>query len=550
VLQESGYALHGGKELILLREPGVEVFGLQGDLEYIPFDVDKLAEVFSKLNQMIHGLLQKAAGTEVKTIVAEVRQQKEAVIEQAPVAVAPAAEEKASQPATESDPIAIYIEMTRAAEKRDFESLARAWEAGGNAIRAGKNEDLDSLAWDSLYFECRFEAGAADSLESLRELRLKNPARPEPALAIARCLASSGEYEVAAGVFLEAAQVQMNEEQKARALVRAADAFRQGKQYKKGKKAIYQALSCSAGVDVREEAIWVQYQLLRDSKKDYFAFAAAEAALHDNPLFRLRFTLGLDYHRKNLNALALSHFKFLHERNKEDSSSLHNLALMYSDCKLPITSVEQYKQALSKGETLSAANLGFLYLDAGMADEARALVQPAMQVERHDNRVEKCLAAIIQRREQEKDKETELLEKANIDRGFLAKMGNALQRGVPSVDGIWRFPFGEMPLALTGRQLAGSVDIESEVSGFGLLFGTPGQKLTRKDRYTLSGKMKNSVCEFEFSITDVTAGSLAVGSFREPKAGFIVFAEDAKSATYVELKDSNFEKAEILRKVS
>jgi hypothetical protein len=82
VLQESGYALHGKKDLILLRDPGVEVFCLQGDLEYIPFDPDNPAAIFSKLSGMINGLLAKAAGVEVSVTLVERDQQAELAIEQ------------------------------------------------------------------------------------------------------------------------------------------------------------------------------------------------------------------------------------------------------------------------------------------------------------------------------------------------------------------------------------------------------------------------------------------------------------------------------------
>ena len=45
VLQESGYALARERKVILLREIGVEIPGLQGDLEYIPFNPEKASEV-------------------------------------------------------------------------------------------------------------------------------------------------------------------------------------------------------------------------------------------------------------------------------------------------------------------------------------------------------------------------------------------------------------------------------------------------------------------------------------------------------------------------
>ena len=71
VLQESGYALRGGRKLILLKETGVELSGLRGDLEYVPFDASNPAAVFSKLSEMINGLLAEAAGTTVSMTVAQ-----------------------------------------------------------------------------------------------------------------------------------------------------------------------------------------------------------------------------------------------------------------------------------------------------------------------------------------------------------------------------------------------------------------------------------------------------------------------------------------------
>ena len=109
--------------------------------------------------------------------------------------------------------------------------------------------------------------------------------------------------------------------------------------------------------------------------------------------------------------------------NEEDSSSLHNLALMYAGRKLPIASVKHYKRALSLGETLSAANLGFEYLDSGMADEAKALIEQAMEAENHVSRVEKCLAEIVRRTEEEAEKEGVLIANAETYRKFFCKDG-------------------------------------------------------------------------------------------------------------------------------
>src|ERR1039457_5421881 len=417
VLQESGYALQkmGRKRLILLREPDVEVFGLQGDLEYISFLPERSAEVYSKLNEMIHGLLVEAAGMEIKIVVARREEEAQTAIEPAASDTDVEVRKDDTGPSGILEP---FDQMTDASEKRDLEKLCSAWKSGIALIEGGKTKGHDRLAWDCHYYRLRFMAGFADGLETLRVFQAGNPTRPEPIISMAYCLNRSKEYEEAAQLFLAAADLS---KYGTWFLISAARAFMRAKGYEKGKDAVHRALATAIGDD-RLEALSVLYQLLKAGDEAYFAFATAESAIHENPQFNLRFSVALDYHRKDLNDLALYHFKFLHDWDDKDSSSLHNLALLYADCKLPISAVERYKKAFAMGETLSAANLGYMYLDCGMAAEAKALIQDALKVEGHVARVEKCLAEIIERGEAEESKETELLAAAGVNREFLIGM--------------------------------------------------------------------------------------------------------------------------------
>lgn len=548
VLQESGYALRGEREVILLREVGVEVPGLQGDLEYITFDPDSPAEAFSKINEMIHGLLAKVAGTELRQTIIERREEAQVAIEPAPAEASAAPAKKESGP--ESN-IHYFIEMNGASKKRDFDAMHKAWEAGTKLITEGKDKWVDQLSWDCAYQEFRFEAGASDGLETLRRLRTENSESPEPILAIARCLEGSEEFEEAAQLFLEASSLR-DGENKARSLVEAATAYIKIKKYAESETAIEAAIPIATG-DLREEAIRLQYQILKDSGNDYLAFATAEYALHENPQFSIRFSLGLDYHRQELNQLALLHFKFLHDRNKEDSSSLHNLALMYSDCKLPIASIKHYKTAFALGNTLSAANLGFLYLDCGMADEAKTIADRAMEADDHVPWVEKCLAEIVRRNEEETEKETALLEEASGERNLLAKMGRALVAALPALGGRWKFPFGEMPLRVVSGRLLGTAEVSTKTPLLGASLVDMGSpSAVRTDKYTLNGKLRGSVCQFDLFREDtgehVSLSSLM--SAPKSKSGFILFEPDGKSASYIELSDDKLGKSETIFKLS
>lgn len=541
VLQESGYAISSRKKLILLRENGVEIPGLQGDLEYVPFDPANPAPILPKLSEMINDLLAKASGREIRTEVAE-RQEAEAI----PLPQAAKEEEKLDS--TEEHPSEIvicFLALQDAVAERDLSGIHDAWEAGKKLIAEGQAEKIGSLWWDCLYYSSRYKAGASDGLESLRRIRSEHPKSPEPAIAIAHLLTSAKEYDEAAVLFLEAADLATGNE-KAKDLIDAARALNELKRYEKGIEVAEEALSIAAG-DTKEDAISVLYQLLKNSEETYFAFAKAEAALHINPQLRIRFDLGLDYRRHSLKELGLYHFKFLHDQTPQEAASLHNLALMYADCHLPITSVKHYKQAFSLGETLSAANLGFTYLDSGMADEATALIRQAMSSEPHDARVEACLAEIPQRTEAEGKKESELLITAAGEREFFVKLGTALQAVLAEVDGAWEFPFGEMALVRKGRTLSGTAEISKKevgLRGLSPLFGEPAglsEPRTRTERYTLKGTLKGAVCKFTVTITQ--QGGLSLGSMGgilgggDSRSGFIVFADDGKSGTYAQVKD-------------
>ena len=548
VLQESGYAIKGGRKLILLKEVGVELSGLHGDLEYVPFDNSEPAAVFSKLSEMINGLLAEAAGTTVSMTVTQQTEQAQVAVE-ATVSQIPA--EAPNETGAEPGLADIYAGMRYAAKNHDLDAIAKAWTSGSKLIANGQDKEVDQVRWDSIYLESRFTAGATDALEDLTLLRDENPDRSEPKRAIANCYFLSNEFDLAASLFLEIAESQEGQ-RKARSLVKAAKSFHELKRYSEAIDAIKAAHSIIPD-DLRDEAISLHYQLLKERGDDYLAFATAEAALHENPQLPVRFSLGLDYRRRDLTEIALYHFKFLYDRDNNNAASLHNLALLYADCKMPITAVERYRTAFGLGESLSAANVGYMFLDCGMAEEASVLVNQAMKIENHDPAVEKCLAEIVQRRENEDAKETETLKQATDRRAFFIDMGRALSAPMPPIDGRWKFSFGEMPLSVTVGKVDGYADVRRQGAGLALWLGGIGGSFGETDKvdtYVLSGNLTGALCEFKMTIGEKREGGPAAVLLANPpsKFGFIVFASDGKSATYVELSDSKLGKTETIKK--
>ncbi len=122
---------------------------------------------------------------------------------------------------------------------------------------------------------------------------------------------------------------------------------------------------------------------------------------------------------------------------------MHNLALAYSECQLPILSVAHYRQAIELGETLSAGNLAYKCLDAGFSDNAKAVLEPMVAIPYHDPSVERCLSEIIDRRNEEERKREDILRSATEARKFFVQIGQALQLPYTYVDWDLETPIRE-----------------------------------------------------------------------------------------------------------
>ena len=188
-----------------------------------------------------------------------------------------------------------------------------------------------------------------------------------------------------------------------------------------------------------------------------------------------------------------------------------------------------------------------------MAEEAADLINQAMKVDNHVPSVEERLADIIQRRELERDKETEILNQASDTRRFFVDLGRALSAPTPPLDGRWKFPFGIMPLSVVSGTVQGTTDVERKEGGLAVMLrgiGGPSEPTVRLETYVFTGELTGAACEFALTIGEKSEhGAAGVLLSNKPsRSGFIVFAEDGTSASYAEVSNSKLGKIEIIRK--
>ena len=315
VLQECGYALKAGKKPILLCEPEIEAFGLQGDLEYIPFGPENPAATLDKLTQMITGLIAESAGVHVETVVTA-----QPVEPQQEIAAEPQESQQPEMPLMAQR----YFEMMKAAGARDLAGMDRVYRSGLQIIQGGET-DTSAIFWECVYQAMCFRAGREEALESLRKLELKHPDHPKPPDWIATCLLQFGEFDEASKKLTHAAALAGNGEN-ATLLLRSADALKQAKKYEDARDLVLQKLLHKNVVSsVRLEALRLLYEILKLLDEKHEAFAVAEYALRQNPGDdTLRFTLGLDY----LTAFSFYRFQL---RKKEEEYTTIIKALKFDD---------------------------------------------------------------------------------------------------------------------------------------------------------------------------------------------------------------------------
>jgi tetratricopeptide (TPR) repeat protein len=544
IVQESGFALALQRKVILFVEPHLDFPALQGDLEYVPYNYLDPSDAFGKSTQMINKFIAQQAGIRVETVVREESEGQEKVEGIAPVteAVEVSRESDTSQPGLAQ----VLAKFKYALEKKDLSEARTQLESGVELIRAGRSS-ADELTWRCICLSSLCKEGDVPALQELKHLDIENPADPTPAEFIGETLFWFKEFPEAARFYERAANLSNRKEERATRLLACARSLLEARQANRAESILMDVIGMSEG-ETKIQATEKLYSILKSSDRKTEAFGTAEALLHENPgLESFRFTLGIDYHREHNEEQFLYHFNLLKQSGRDRSDIWHNFALAFSECKLPIASVEHYKKAIELGGTLAASNLGYKYLDAGMAGEARTLLMDVLKGDNVEPDVARCLATIPEKEEEEGELFTKLIEKAERQKDFLVALGNGLeQKESPKVEGMWQMPFGEIQFHVKERVLEGSAEVVRDLSRYAALYGTlsglgstgvQSKDIKEVRVYSVSGFITGSVCKIATSVR--AKGALgAIGALTgdgDSTSGYLIFSPDGNSARYAEV---------------
>jgi tetratricopeptide (TPR) repeat protein len=525
VLQESGYALGRGRKLIFFVEPDVELPKLQGDLEYIVYDPAKRDEAFKRTNEVVTKII--ASSLQLRS---EPSLRQEA---QAPPAEAPAQQE----PKPDKPDLSSYItEILDGLERSDPDAAQKAYRAGLEHIQDG--DPTKGLFFTTFYHQQRARHGYPEGLDDLKSLETENPDSPTVPASIGHGLRQLGDPAGAAEAFQRAA-AKATPDKKVDFLVDAAECWTEAKDVASAKDLLVEAFRLATPKQ-RLEVMSKLYENFKSAGKKYDSFAIGEYSLRRNGAQSdLRFKLAYDYTESGFEEIAIYHYHVVLEQREMDGA-MNNLATILGPLGLPISSVEHYKAAIKLGNTLAAGNLAFRLLDAGAADEAKAIVNHAMKEGDPDAMVTDALAAVGRRRQEEDKKYEELLQGTVEKRSFFAAMGEAsLATDKTDIAGRWTFPFATIDLKIAGDLLKGTAQTPIYPSGLALAV-TPDparSKPTGTKVFTLEGTLSARVCNFTLSVETKSHGSLAsLMGGSERRKGYLVFGSDGKHAKVLELE--------------
>lgn len=416
IIQEIGYAVGKGMDIILMLESGVsKPGGLQGDLEYIPFVRAKPSEAFVKVLEMLQSLSPKTVP--LQTTVPPEKED----------ATKPAGPGSAAESADEQEP-SVEWSLTKFKDAILF-AVFKGDEDKINNLRkvfsessAGKDQSQRDLL---VAFEqyARVLLGKKSDFAAIEQVAERNLTDPEIRRYFARCLEHYDQHHRAFENFEAAASEASDDEQRASFLSDAAVAkWNSGdKSAEKWVRERFAGLPITNGT--RKHLLNALRQIAdkEGSVDKWLIYTEARIELTPDDQ-DLRFALAYKYSMRGYNDLALYHYSVI-PPSVRSGDTWNNIGAAYQELSLKTQAVKAYRRAEELKQTRAMSNIAFLLINAGFLKEAEEICQRATKVENYDKRVASAIDELEKANTRETEEGNKRLEAVKVEQAFLARMG-------------------------------------------------------------------------------------------------------------------------------
>lgn len=493
VIQESGYALGKGMKVIFITEEGIEpVGGLQGNLEYIPFNRENIDKSFSKLNESITSLL--ATGT---------------VITQKEVKDVPSEDidKKSGTEKREGEKSSLYRKLLRAISENNEEDEKTAIEE----ILREDSDKYKQVEIKGLYYWTRYKHGNKDILGDLVKLSKENPDHPNPHIWLGNLYEEYKQFGKAYEHFIKVSELIKTDSEKTSFICNAAKSLIEDGKPNDAQEIIIKRLRTIS--DNSSDEVFELYHTLalvqkRNNNNECY-LSLAEKALELKPSDSgTRFDLAYTYSKNKNHIMALYHYKILCKSMPNDAN-WNNLGVELSELELSGKSIEAYLKSKELGGTTAVGNLAYKLIDSGFYSEAKKYLQEALKHDNCSSNVSGALSNLESKQNKEDDKEQELISDVLSRIRFRVKYAEAYTKitAIPSLQGKWKTKHGDVQVNVAGSQFAATGQFERPL-GFGLAdiiyAGNPYRNINFSINY--KGVIVNGVIDYQLSVTTKPSG--------------------------------------------
>jgi hypothetical protein len=540
VLQESGYALKGNKTLILFKEEGVEIPGLQGDLEYISFDPQKPGSAILRATEIVNDLIAKARNITVEIVVDSAGIETKGIETAAPPQLKDATDSNLQEPDHDLiDKWVRFRELLQAIEEKDWGRSETACDQMLAWVR--DNEPETELFWKCFYQHSLFEAGKPEALQELRNLASANEMDDTPLSFIGACLADLHEFEDSVASYLKGATLAKGN-RRISLTIKAAEVLQKAQKNRVARKTLLDLMQSPEAQDSPSQFLILQslYFLSKDNEDTFERFAIGELALHHSPESKdFRFSLAYDYESAEQSLLALYHYKIICGQDERHGSALNNYGISLISCDLAGLAVKCFKRAMEFDDTLAASNLSHRYLAGGLTDDAISILKAAQQKQDCAPQVSSTLAATYEKIDANNLTLENLIVTAEKQRRFFLDFAKGLfaqLSGAPT--GRWKFCERDIELEVSGSRIHGirQTRTDEPATGYSSLFGGASPRVITTESVNFTGTLKGRSCKFKLE-THVTTEPFSLRAGNSTTEGYILFTEDGLSAEVIEIQN-------------
>ena len=471
VIQEIGLAVGRGMAIILLLENGCrKPGGLQGDVEFIPFDRVAPERAFGQLLEMIKALTPPHAQAEAGST--------DSGAEAAESTAAPA--ENADHTPDETwdrSKYEMYFAWRLFSGKKD-----EAEQIDSTYLKTPEAADPEKKAeWQSLTQLWRIRADEEGTLKQLQDLKGTFPQNITILSNLAAAYAHFDHHSEAAREYLAAAALsESNADEASRLRASAAVQLHKDGQRLAADECLSRLRESAQDHSDREaRLLYTLKEMAEGDKDDVLVTQILERMIDMRPDdIDLRFELAYKYSQLKYNDLSLYHYLQI-PMGRRNPITWNNLGVAFQSASLPAKSIDAYRRAASEGETLAISNIAYKLMNAGFLEDADAELQKALKLGSYHRNVPEALAQLRDIPENENSLLEEAQSKSRPKIEFIKRVGRALADVAPrELPTIWDGPACKLALSVNNGGFLAVGTYERQSSGIGSAFGSSKSTVT------------------------------------------------------------------------